>query len=99
VLVGRPSLAAISVGGRGRPPHCAETRPTELFSYKVAVKHLIPIFVGALPDPPQRRVRPYSQNYLYDGNLVSRPGVPGDKAWDLTGMPVNHIVENWFDIR
>jgi hypothetical protein len=40
-LVGRPSLAAISVGGRGRPPHCAETRPTELFSYKVAVIEVI----------------------------------------------------------
>jgi hypothetical protein len=32
VLVGRPFLAAISVGGRGRPPHCTEVRPTELFS-------------------------------------------------------------------
>ena len=40
VLVGQPSLAAISVGGRGRPPHCTEARPTELFAYKVAVKKL-----------------------------------------------------------
>jgi hypothetical protein len=38
VSVGRPSLAAISVGGRGRPPHCTEARPTELFSYKGAKK-------------------------------------------------------------
>jgi hypothetical protein len=38
VLVGRPSLAAISVGGRGRPPHGTEARPTELFSYKSALK-------------------------------------------------------------
>ena len=29
VLVGRPSLAAQAVGGRGRPPHCTEARPTE----------------------------------------------------------------------
>ena len=32
VLVGRPSLAAISVGGRGRPPHCTAAPPTKLFS-------------------------------------------------------------------
>ncbi len=38
VLVGRPSPAAISVGGRGRPPHCTEARPTEIFSYKSALK-------------------------------------------------------------
>ena len=37
VMVGRPSLAAISVGGRGRPPHCTEARPAELFSYKTAI--------------------------------------------------------------
>jgi hypothetical protein len=35
VLVGRPSLAAISVGGRGRPPPCTEARPTELLSFKI----------------------------------------------------------------
>jgi hypothetical protein len=34
VLVGRPSLAAVLVGGRGRPPHCTEARPTDLFLYK-----------------------------------------------------------------
>jgi len=28
VLVGRPSLAARSDGGRGRPPHCGDARPT-----------------------------------------------------------------------
>jgi hypothetical protein len=41
VLVGRPSLAAISVGGQGRPPRCTEARPTELFSYKSALKNEI----------------------------------------------------------
>jgi len=42
VLVGRPSLAAISVGGRGRPPHCGdamphctEARPNKRFPYKI----------------------------------------------------------------
>ena len=40
VLVGQPSLAAISVGGRGRPLHCTEARPTGLFSYKLAVKKI-----------------------------------------------------------
>ena len=33
VLVGRPSLAVIRLTA-GRPPHCTEARPTELFSYK-----------------------------------------------------------------
>jgi hypothetical protein len=42
VLVERPSLAAILVGGRGRPPHCTEARPAELFSYKSALKKVIP---------------------------------------------------------
>jgi len=28
VLVGRPSLAGKMVGGRGRPPHCGDARPT-----------------------------------------------------------------------
>jgi hypothetical protein len=46
-LVGRPSLAAIWVGGRGRPPHCAETRPTELFSYKKAIKRLFFVILSA----------------------------------------------------
>ena len=41
VLVGRPPLAAISVGGRGRPPTCMEPRPTELFLSPRALKRLL----------------------------------------------------------
>jgi hypothetical protein len=47
VLVWRPSLAAISVGGRGRPPHCTEARPTDQFSYIVSNQKAIFVILSA----------------------------------------------------
>gem|GEM_PF-6782531 len=41
-------------------------------SRQVAVKQVIIRIVGAVREPPLQGLRPKSQNYLYDGNLVSR---------------------------